>query len=191
MDSPSAPAPDARQLFQQHGSAVYRFVLVMLRHHQDAEDVVQETFLKLLDHLERGGNTDNLRGWLFTVAAHAARDRQRRRLRWMPWAAAHERAVEPIELPDEDGRLRAAREALRQLSPRDRMLLALRASGLSYRDIAAAAAIKPASVGRLLARAVDRWSRGSARAAGAAPPAPHNNLVSSALHLRKGSGGPS
>ena len=77
MDTTTDASQAARDLFEQHGAAVYRFATVLLRHHQDAEDVVQETFLKLLHHLSAGGNTSNLRGWLFTVAAHAARDRQR------------------------------------------------------------------------------------------------------------------
>jgi RNA polymerase sigma-70 factor, ECF subfamily len=148
----------AQGLFEAHGAAVYRFAVVLARHHQDAEDVVQETFLKLLRHLEAGGDVTNLRGWLFTVAAHAARDRQRRRGRWVPWRPAHDAQVPPPMLPDEDGRLKGARDALRQLPERDRLLLALRAQGLSYREIATAARIKPASVGRLLARAVARWA---------------------------------
>ncbi len=119
---------------------------------------MQETFLKLLRHLEAGGDTSNMRGWLFTVAAHAARDRQRGRQRWIPWLPAHDRRIAPAPLPDEDGRLARARAALAALAPRDRLLLALRAQGLSYRDIAAAAGIKPSSVGQLLARAVERWS---------------------------------
>ena len=147
----------ARGLFQEHGAAVYRFAAVLVRHHQDAEDVVQETFLKLLRHLNAGGEATNLRGWLFTVAAHAARDRQRRRGRWVPWLPAHDARVPPPVLPDEDGRLKSARDALQRLPGRDRVLLALRAQDLSYRDIASAARIRPASVGRLLARAVDRW----------------------------------
>jgi RNA polymerase sigma-70 factor, ECF subfamily len=159
METLDSPSTQARELFQQHGAAVYRFALMMLRHQQDAEDVVQETFLKLLNHLTARGNTDNLRGWLFTVAAHAARDRQRRRLRWLPWTPDVEVRVDPFELPDEDGRLRAARRAMLRLASRDRLLLALRANGLSYRDIAAATGIRPTSVGRLLARAVDRWAR--------------------------------
>jgi DNA-directed RNA polymerase specialized sigma24 family protein len=53
--------------------------------------------------------------------------------------------------------MRAARDALRHLSDRDRLLLALRAQDLSYREIAVAARIRPSSVGRLLARALDRW----------------------------------
>ena len=147
----------ARGLFQEHGTAVYRFAVVLVRNRQDAEDVVQETFLKLLSHLDAGGDTSNLRGWLFTVAAHAARDRQRRRGRWVSWLPAHDAQVPPPMLPDEDGRLKNARDALQRLPGRDRALLALRAQGLSYRDIASAAGIRPASVGRLLARAVDRW----------------------------------
>ena len=154
----SGSAGAVRDLFDAHGAAVYRFAAVLLRHHHDAEDVVQETFLKLLRHLDGGGDTSNIRGWLFTVAAHAARDRQRRGRRWVPWLPAHDSRVAPAALPDEDGRLKTAREALRHLPERDRLLLLLRAQGLSYRDIAVAAGIRPTSVGRLLARAVDRWA---------------------------------
>ena len=55
------------------------------------------------------------------------------------------------------------REALlrssQALRPRDRLLVMLRAQGLSYREIAAAAGIPEPSVGRLLARALARWKR--------------------------------
>src|ERR1051326_467811 len=101
---------EARDLFEAHGAAIYRFAAVLLRHPQDAEDCVQETFLRLLRHLEAGGDTSNIRGWLFTVAANAARDRQGRRLRWIPWLPAHDRAVAPAALPDEDGRLARSEE---------------------------------------------------------------------------------
>jgi RNA polymerase sigma-70 factor, ECF subfamily len=149
----------AQSLFDEHGPAVYRFATVLLRHHQDAEDVLQETFLKLLRHLQTGGGTANLRGWLFTVAANAARDRLRRRTRWIPWSPDYESAVAPSPFVEEDERLRSVRQALDRLPSRDRVLLALRAQGLSYREIAAAAGIRTTSVGRLLARAVDRWGR--------------------------------
>ena len=52
------------------------------------------------------------------------------------------------------------------LPARDRLLLALRAQELSYRDIAVAAGIRPSSVGRLLARALDRWGQACGRGRG-------------------------
>jgi RNA polymerase sigma-70 factor (ECF subfamily) len=147
------------QSFREHGPAVYRLAVVLLRHHHDAEDVVQETFLKLQRHLESGGDERNLRGWIFTVAAHACRDRGRFRLRWVPWAPTHDRPVPPSESEEEDERLRVLREALQHLSARDRLLVTLRAQGLSYRELAEAAGEKPASVGQLLSRALARWER--------------------------------
>ena len=150
------------KLFREHGAALHRFALVLVRHPQDAEDVVQEAFLKLLRHLRDGGDESNLRGWLFTVAAHAGRDRLRSRRRWIAWGPAHEERVVPEPLADEDGRLAAARRAMSGLRERDRLLLGLRGQGLSYREIAAAAGLKPASVGRLLARALQRWGKACA-----------------------------
>jgi RNA polymerase sigma-70 factor (ECF subfamily) len=147
------------QAFGEHGPAVYRLALVLLRHHHDAEDVLQETFLKLLRHLEHGAEDRNLRGWLFTVAAHACRDRGRFRLRWVPWAAVHERSAPPEATEEDDERHRRARQALERLSVRDRLLVMLRAQGLSYRGIAEAAGLRPTSVGQLLSRALARWER--------------------------------
>jgi len=153
------PQAETLRLFQEHGAALYRFCRSVLRHTGDAEDVVQETFLKLLHHLQHDGDTRNLKSWLFTVAANGCRDRTRWRLRWLPWNA--ERDDRPVDTIDEV-RLKpdtttVARKAFRALAPRDRLLLSLRAQGLSYKDIAAASGIRQQSVGRLLARALDRW----------------------------------
>jgi RNA polymerase sigma-70 factor (ECF subfamily) len=152
-----APQDEVLRLFSEQGPAVFRFCRSMLRTPEEAEDVVQDTFLKLLRHLEASGDRSNLRAWLFTVAANGCRDRLRVRSRWLPWSAETDRrtAPEPDERPD----LAAARRALQALGHRDRLLLSLKAQGLSYAEIARAADIRPVSVGRLLARAVDRWKR--------------------------------
>ena len=170
VDRPHASTPaiidsqaETLRLFQEHGTALYRFCRSVLRHTGDAEDVVQETFLKLLDHLQHDGDRRNLKSWLFTVAANGCRDRTRWRLRWLPWSAERDhRTVDPIEvrLPSTDAtNADRARSAFRALAPRDRLLLSLRAQGLSYKDIAAASGIRVQSVGRLLARAMDRWRK--------------------------------
>ena len=158
------PQAETLRLFQEHGAALYRFCRSVLRHTGDAEDVVQETFLKLLHHLQHDGDTRNLKSWLFTVAANGCRDRTRWRLRWLPWHA--ERDQRTVDAIDGDVRLKPdttdvirARKAFRALAPRERLLLSLRALGLSYKDIAAASGIREQSVGRLLARALDRWRK--------------------------------
>jgi RNA polymerase sigma-70 factor (ECF subfamily) len=156
----SAPATTVRdatveRLFDEYAAGVFRLACLMLHREHEAEDVVQETFLKLTAHLQAGRPLPNARGWLYTVAAHACRDRQRGRSRWWPWLPERDQRTSPNrpDCMDERAPLLAA---IRSLRPRDRLLVVLRAQGLDYAEIAAAARIRPSSVGRLLARAIDR-----------------------------------
>jgi RNA polymerase sigma-70 factor (ECF subfamily) len=156
------PADEVRRLFEAHGTALYRFCRFTLGRSDEAEDVVQETFLKLLQHVGGSGDRSNLRAWLFTVAANGCRDRRRWRARWVPWRAEFDM---PVEAARDNTDRRAAFAALEALATRDRLLLGLRSQGLSYREIGRAADIAEASVGRLLARALDRWKRAARGAA--------------------------
>ena len=159
VESVPAKPPDAEVLFATHSAALYRFARVLLHHSEDAEDVVQSAFVRLVEHLARGGDANNLRAWLFTVTANLARDRMRVRKRWLSWDAAPlGRLWTAPELDTRDPEQQFL-AAARRLPPRDRLLLALRAQGLSYREIAEAADIRISSVGQLLARAVARWRR--------------------------------
>ena len=83
----SEPQDEVLRLFAEEGTSLYRFSRSLVRTRDEAEDVVQETFLKLLRHLQGGGDRRNLRAWLFTVAANGCRDRIRGRWRWLPWSA--------------------------------------------------------------------------------------------------------
>ena len=154
---PDGPRSDVLRLFELHGPAILRFCRSTLPSPSDADDVLQETFLKLLRHLQAGGSRSNLKSWLFTVAANDCRSRTRGRFRWIPWSA--ETDVRPAPSADDASKPDRALDALRTLRPRDRLLLSLRTQGLSYREIATAAGIREQSVGRLLARAIARWKR--------------------------------
>src|SRR5436190_5297460 len=153
------PTEHVLELFRDHGPALLRFCRSLTGGSTDAEDIVQDTFIKLLQHLEAQGDASNLRAWLFQVAANACRDRARRGTKWVPWKAELDaRIAEPAgDPPDDAPRRRLARAALHALPARDRLLITLRAEGLSYRDISAASGIAEASIGRLLARAIERW----------------------------------
>ena len=152
-------ADQAVTLFDAHAASLYRFARVLVHTPEDAEDVVQTSFVRLLHHLKTGGDRSNLRAWLFAVAANLCRDQLRRRRRWLPWLLEDDlRAAAPPD-PDAEDAGEVFVRVMRRLPARDRMLLALRAQGLSYRQIAAAAGIRETSVGRLLARAVERWRR--------------------------------
>src|SRR5882672_9994935 len=60
---------------------LYRAALRLTRVPADAEDLVQETFLKAFRSAERFEPGTNLRAWLFTILHNTARNRVRDRAR--------------------------------------------------------------------------------------------------------------
>lgn len=67
-------------LFEAHADRVYRLALSLLRDPGAAEDVVQETFLQAITHLEEFQGRSSLGTWLYRIAHNASIDRLRRRV---------------------------------------------------------------------------------------------------------------
>ena len=67
-------------LFEARADQLYRLALSLLRDPAEAEDVVQETFLKALTRLEQFEGRARLDTWLYRVAYNASLDRLRRRV---------------------------------------------------------------------------------------------------------------
>lgn len=51
----------------EHVDGLYSYAVVLTRNHADAEDLVQETYLRALQALGRLREGSNLKGWLFTI----------------------------------------------------------------------------------------------------------------------------
>jgi RNA polymerase sigma-70 factor (ECF subfamily) len=73
-----AGAVDFESLVRVHARFVFKIAFVMLRHTEDAEDVVQETFLRAL-RSGKADRIDNMRAWLARIAWRLSLDRVRHR----------------------------------------------------------------------------------------------------------------
>ncbi len=152
------PEPDFDALFLAHYDGVYRLLYRIVGAREDAEDLTQETFLRLARQRFRGDQEHNVRAWLYRVATNLAynllRGEARRARRQQAYgASAGEAEVEPTELAARQDERAAVRRALASLPERQAQLLLLRHAGLSYRELAEAVGVAPGSVGTLLARA--------------------------------------
>lgn len=87
----------------------------------EAEDVLQEAFVRGLDHPKRLLGADNPEAWLRTVAVNLARSRWRRAQRLVGLAP---RLVEEPRDPDIDGHVDLL-QGLRKLPARQREVIAL------------------------------------------------------------------
>jgi len=163
--------PAFAELFQRYHGLVYRLAFRLVGSAEEADDLVQEVFLRLYQRPPALADGESLRPWLYRVTANLglnsvrARRRSRDRLlRWirLEWALKRDEAERELERWEASD---IARQLLATLPERDRVILVLRHSGLTYEEIASAVGVHLNSVGTLLARAErrvrDRYRRAS------------------------------
>jgi RNA polymerase sigma-70 factor, ECF subfamily len=102
------------ELVERHARGVYNFVLPRARSHEDAEEIVQECFLRAWRKLDTYRADWSFSTWIYAVARSVAIDRARtRRDAEAPPGAPIERTVEPepiVDGPDLWSELRAVLE---------------------------------------------------------------------------------
>jgi RNA polymerase sigma-70 factor (ECF subfamily) len=71
--------PGIEELFRRHAPAVASLGLAMLQSAEEADDLVQDVFLRAWRALDRLVDPEGARPWLMTIAVRVARTRLRRR----------------------------------------------------------------------------------------------------------------
>ncbi|MBV9504173.1 MAG: sigma-70 family RNA polymerase sigma factor [Acidobacteriia bacterium] len=164
----SALGEEIIQLFDQLRDRLLRYALSFGLPIADAEDIVQEVFLSLCRHLQRGRPRDNLRAWTFRVAHNLAIKRR------IQLQSLLERTVDDAGVPEDllrdpgpnpEDELAASQRRLRMsavvnaLPELDRRCLILRAEGLKYREITHVLDISMGAVAISLERSLERLAR--------------------------------
>ena len=121
MKEPSArPADAVETAVRTYGNALYRLCFVMLGNECDAEDAVQEVFIRYLQKAPAFADEEHEKAWLITVAANRCRDILRLRKRH-PQIDAEALGEVPAQTEDSSGIL----EALLALPEKFRLVLIL------------------------------------------------------------------
>jgi RNA polymerase sigma-70 factor (ECF subfamily) len=152
---------ELEQIYRKHASAVYRFAWGLCGNRACAEDLVSETFVRLLTRAPKI-RTQTALGYLLAVARNTYLTGKSRQRREVPLTDDIEAAqVDPGDRLDDQARLEVVIGALSKLPEGERAALLLRVDhDLPYEEIAVALGI---SVGA----AKVRVHRARARLAGA------------------------
>jgi RNA polymerase sigma-70 factor (ECF subfamily) len=159
------------RLVDRYGEELMGYLTAILGRREAAEDAFQETWVKVMERIDRHRPGRAFAPWLFRIARNGAYDRLRRARRWR-WfrlgpARDDEPAHEPVAPGDTAGAAVARSTAdalLKHLDPGQRELLWMRyRSELSYEEIAAALALPVGTVKSRVSRALHRLAREHAR----------------------------
>jgi RNA polymerase sigma-70 factor (ECF subfamily) len=91
------------ELFRLYEAQVYRLAVTILRHEQDAEDVVQDVFLRVFERIKSYEGHSSFKTWLTAIVVNTCRDRLRRQkvryafsLDWLRGKASAQDVVEEV-----------------------------------------------------------------------------------------------
>jgi len=161
-------AEEVTTLFDETHHSLLRYLLSFGLTRQDGEEVLQEVFLALFQHLRQGKPRDNLRAWLFRVAHNLGLKRLIRIRRDAHASVDAKQLWEEVaadSAPTPEALVRAAQlqqrlqAVFKALPEQDSQCLVLRAEGLRYREIAHVLDMSLGAVSNSITRSLARLAR--------------------------------
>ncbi len=147
-------------IYRQHYTMIYRLVLKFITDRHEAEDIVQDVFMKLYVEFCDQRAVEYPKTWLYRVATNTCINAVSRR---REFCAIDSQAVHSLT-NDENvtGQLEAGEQrkmihqALSRLENQERIIIVLYSEGLSYKEIAEVSGMKFTSVGKTISRTLDK-----------------------------------
>lgn len=165
-----APAVNDRsgvvdRLFARYRMGLLRYVARLVSSADDAEDVVQETYARLLEARSLDAADSRVRAYMFRIATNLVYDRFRAQRRHGTRVALEESELsdterDPGRIVSDEQCMALVKKTLLELRPRSRKVFLLRVSKqLSYQEIAERLGVSTRTVEREMRHAIDRCQR--------------------------------
>ncbi len=148
------------EIYDLTGTAVYGFILSMLKNREDAEDVLQDTYVKISTNADQYHEQGKPMAWILTIARNLSLMLIRSRKRYQDLEDYEWEAItdERTEVKSEDKIL--VETLMKELKDEERQIVTLHAvSGLKHREIAQMLDIPLATVLSKYNRAIKKMQK--------------------------------
>jgi RNA polymerase sigma-70 factor, ECF subfamily len=125
--------------FDNHQRALTSYAYALTRDREAADDLVQETFVRLINELQKGRQPENIQAWLFRVCSNLVVSGARRRnvaQRFITQITPHDTEVDAEYETLRREMSNELLDGLARLTPDARVALVMAAHGFSGREIA-------------------------------------------------------
>lgn len=152
--------PELEELYARYKTDVYRYLCSLTHDLAEAEDLLSETFLRVLRRLPTFRGECSVKTWLFAIARNIWLESLRRRHETRSCDDMLERYVADTLAEDVGSRLLLQRvqALLAQRDDRSRRVVMMRAQGYAYAEIAARLEISEGSA-RVIEHRTRAWLR--------------------------------
>ncbi|MCF7801355.1 MAG: RNA polymerase sigma factor [Candidatus Marinimicrobia bacterium] len=129
------------ELVREHQTALYRFILRMVNDQADAQDILQDTFVRVWEKIRSFKGNASLKTWVFRIAMNLSYTHLKRRRRWVALESLTHRTMDPGPAEETELKFRKDRlaDALDTLTPRQRAVVVARIyQDLPFQEVARA-----------------------------------------------------
>jgi len=111
---------------------VYHFALYYTNSREEAEDITQETFFKVMKQLDKLKDLDKVKTWILSIARNTAVDIHRREkvkrllIEKLSWQPVLKEVSKPLEMIEKNEQWQKVQEALMTLKSHDRTIIICR-----------------------------------------------------------------
>ncbi len=146
--------------YDEYAEAIFRYCYFRVNDREKAKELMQETFAKAWEYLQKGKEIDNVRAFLYRVAHNASVNEVTRRKPYSLDEMQERIGYDPVDevsvSPEQDAEITLLLARLEELRPRDREVLTLRyLNGLPISEIAEAMGEPPNTVSVRVRRALE------------------------------------
>ncbi|WP_196426752.1 RNA polymerase sigma factor [Lysinibacillus cavernae] len=119
-------------LYDKYQRDVYHFALYYTNSREEAEDITQETFFKILKQLDNLKNEEKVKTWILSIARNTAVDIHRKQkikrllLEKLKWQPNLKEVQKPLEIVEQHEQWRIIQGALMTLKAHDRTIIICR-----------------------------------------------------------------
>lgn len=149
-----------RLLFDTFYLLVYRIAYSITKEENAAEDIVQETFIKIFSKLDHLKEPEKIEPWVKTIARRTAYDKLRKQKKWneTPWEDVYNQEGFEVETLYEEKEIQGiVADVIENLEPMPREILRLKLlEGLTDEEIAFELSIKVGTVKSRIHRAKEK-----------------------------------
>lgn len=156
------------ELYEAQYNGLFRYLIHLGASPANADEFIQEAFLRLFQSVLKGNRIEKPRNWLLAVLHHISADESRRTFRQVKLDALdverwEENNVDPAPSPEAElihrEQAHRLRKSMAQLTERQYQYLLMRTEGLKLREIAEIFGVTVQSVAEICTRAIDRIGR--------------------------------
>lgn len=153
------------ELFDQVRVPIYRYLVCIHISPQEADEIIQDTFLRLFEVLHAGERIENPKGWAFRVAHNLGVNgiKGRKYVAQMSseeWLDLIESRMDPAPGPEEllllNEKMSRLHSTISTLPQQQQQCLHLRTEGFRYREIAEILGVAIPTVAESLRRAIEK-----------------------------------